>query len=118
MPKYSTVLMDHFQSPRNAGRLDSPDRIGIAGAPDQGPFMVFHLQIDGAVVRAIRFQTYGCGAAIAAGSMLTTLAQDRSIADCLAISEESLVTALGGLPPEKTHCAGLAIEALRRGLAA
>jgi nitrogen fixation NifU-like protein len=116
MGKYSDILMDHFFAPRNGGRMEGPDRVGQAGTPGQGPFMVLYLRLDGDRVTEARFQTYGCGPAIAAGSMLTVLVTGRTVAECLALTAEELTEALGGVPPEKQHCPALAIQALRAAL--
>ena len=118
MSHYSAVLMDHFSSPRNVGQMDLPDAAGVVGAPGCGPYMELCLRLDGGRVMDAKFQTFGCGPAIAAGSLLTTLIIGRSVAECLELTPEQLVEALGGLPPEKLFCAGLAIDALRDGLVA
>jgi len=116
MGRFSETLMDHFTSPRNSGPLEAPDRVGHAGAPGRGPFMVLHLRLDGGTVAAARFQTYGCGASIAAGSMLTELITGRPVGDCRALTAEALSGALGGFPPDKQHCPALAVAALRDAL--
>ncbi|MBY0585799.1 iron-sulfur cluster assembly scaffold protein [bacterium] len=116
MSKFSSTLMDHFQAPRNSGKLDNPSSVGTSGSPGSGPYMVFHLQTNQDVVVDIKYQTYGCGAAIAAGSVLTTLVKNRPIDDCLAITSDQLIQAMDGIPDDKIHCASLAIEALHDGL--
>jgi NifU-like protein involved in Fe-S cluster formation len=116
MGRFSEVLMDHFNSPRNSGVLEAPDRIGRAGAAGQGPYLTLYLKLDGQVIAAARFQTYGCGASIAAGSMLTEMVIGRSVADCLALTADQLSEALGGFPPDKLHCPIMAVTALRDAL--
>jgi nitrogen fixation NifU-like protein len=116
MGRYSDILMNHFLSPRNAGPMQDPDRIGLVGIPGQGPFMVVCLRLDGDRVTEARFQTHGCGATIAAGSMLTELVAHRSVRECLALTAEHLTAALGGVPPDKVHCPALAVAALRAAL--
>jgi len=116
MGRFSETLMDHFTFPRNSGTLKAPDRVGLAGQPGQGPFMVLHLKLDGQTVAAARFQTYGCGASIAAGSMLTELIIGRTVSDCRTLTAERLSEALGGFPPDKQHCPILAVAALRHAL--
>jgi NifU-like protein involved in Fe-S cluster formation len=116
MGKYSEILMDHFSSPRNVGRMDSPDRVGIAGTPGQGPFMVLCLRVRDNVVVEAKYQTHGCGATIAAGSLLTELVLDRTIEDCRSVTAEQLTEALGGVPPDKLHCPFLAVTALQNAL--
>jgi nitrogen fixation NifU-like protein len=116
MGKYSDVLMDHFFSPRNAGRIEGADRTGSAGAPGSGPYILLYLLLEKGAVKEARFQTYGCGAAIASASMLTELITNRSIPECLTLTEEELGDALGGVPADKLHCPALAIAALRDAL--
>jgi nitrogen fixation NifU-like protein len=116
MSRFSETLMDHFSYPRNSGVLEAPDRVGQTGTPGQGPFLILQLRLNGGVVAAARFQTYGCGASIAAGSMLTEMIIGRTVADCLALTPEHLSQALGGFPPDKQHCPIMAVAALREAL--
>jgi nitrogen fixation NifU-like protein len=116
MGRFSETLMDHFLSPRNSGSMDAPDRTGRAGTPGQGPFLIVHLRLDGPTVTAARFQTFGCGASIAAGSMLTEMVAGRTVAQCLALTADDLADALGGFPPDKRHCPVLAVAALHDAL--
>jgi nitrogen fixation NifU-like protein len=116
MSKFSETLMDHFTSPRNSGTLDCPDRVGQAGTLGQGPYMVLYLRIvDGAVAEA-KYRTFGCGATIAAGSVLTELIVGRSIAACLGLNFQDVIAALDGVPPDKLHSPVLAIAALKDAL--
>lgn len=116
MARFSELLMDHFSSPRNSGVLEAPDRIGRAGAAGQGPFLVLYLKLNGEVIAAAKFQTHGCGASIAAGSMLTEMIVGRSTAECLTLTAERLSEALGGFPPDKLHCPIMAVAALQDAL--
>jgi hypothetical protein len=79
--------------------MEHPDRTGRAGTPGQGTFLIVHLRLDGPTVAAARFQTFGCGASIAAGSMLTEMVARRTVAQCLALTADDLADALGGFPP-------------------
>jgi len=115
MPKYSEELMEHFLSPRNNGRMESPDAIGLVGTPGNGPFLVLCLRLQNGTVTEAKFQTYGCGATIACGSMLTEMIIGRSVEDCLKITQEQLIEALDGVPPDKMHSPALAIGALQVG---
>lgn len=117
MSRFSETLMDHFVSPRNSGTMEVPDRVGLAGTPGHGPFMAIQLRLAGVHIAGAKFQTYGCGASIAAGSMLTEMIIGRSVAECLEVSAEHLSIALGGFPPDKQHCPIMAIAALREALA-
>ncbi len=117
MGRFSETLMDHFTSPRNSGTMESPDRTGRAGTPGQGPFMILQLKLDGGTVAAAKFQTFGCGASIAAGSMITELIIGQTIEMCRALTAEELSRELGGFPADKAHCPVLAVAALRNALA-
>ena len=114
MGLYSATVMDHFHHPRNVGCLDPCDARGTSGTPGNGPFMLFTARLDGERVAEVRFQTYGCGPAIAAGSLMTELVAGRALADTAHLTREEIVAALGGLPEEKLYCADLAVEAWRR----
>jgi NifU-like protein involved in Fe-S cluster formation len=116
MGLYSDVLMDHFLSPHNSGKLEGADRIGLVGVPGQGPFMIVYLRLDHERVVEARFQTHGCGPTIAAGSLLTEMIRNRPVQECLALTAEQLTDALGGVPPDKRHSPALAIAALRAAL--
>ena len=117
MPAYSATLMEHFQTPRNAGSLASPDRVGKVGDPGKGPFMVLHLCVVNHIVKDARYRTYGCGPAIAAGSVFTERIKGRSVQECLAVTAKDIETALGGLPADKRFCAGLPIKAFQNAFA-
>jgi NifU-like protein involved in Fe-S cluster formation len=116
MPKYSDILMEHFLSPKNNGPMESPDLIGLVGTPGAGPFLILCLRLDNGFVRDAKFQTYGCGSTIACGSMLTEMIIDRSVEDCVKITQDQLIAALGGVPPDKMHSPALAIGALQAAL--
>ena len=113
MPRFSSILMDHFQEPRNQGLLEHPDRVGIAGTPGAGAFLVLHLQIAGDRVVDARFQSHGCGVTIACGSVLTDLVIGTAYSELAHIDTPQLREALGGVPGDKEHCLRLAIAALR-----
>lgn len=109
MPRFSETVMDHFLSPRNAGPMNSPDLIGVAGTPGRGRHMVLHLKIaDDRIIQAT-FQCHGCGATIAAGSMLTEMITGERIDRCRSLTAGDVVEALDGLPSDKRHCAGFAV---------
>jgi nitrogen fixation NifU-like protein len=94
MPKYSDILMEHFTAPQNAGALESPDRMGVAGDPERPPYLVLVLKLDGEVIRQARYSTYGCGAAIAAGSLYAELIIGKTIDQASAITPQQLLLAL------------------------
>jgi NifU-like protein involved in Fe-S cluster formation len=118
LPSYTDATLDHFHNPRNARRLDDPDAVGKAGDPSKGgPFMVLYLKFAGERVAEATFQTYGCCAAIAAGSVLTEKLVGTIRSDASRWDEKAINEALGGLPMEKRHCSALAATALADALA-
>lgn len=114
--RYSNVVMDHFSSPRNWGRLDAPDRVGVTGVPGRSGYLVLHLSVSENLVVQARFQSHQCGATVASGSVLTELIVGRTLDQCRTLESDELLSALGGLPPDKAHCAGMAMRALREAL--
>jgi nitrogen fixation protein NifU and related proteins len=116
MGKFSETLMDHVTAPRNTGVMENPDFTGMAGSPGRGAFLVLCLRVrDGRIAEA-KFQTYGCGPSIAAGSMLTEMIVGRTLDECREVTAEQLIEALDGVPPDKLHCPALAIGALRNAI--
>jgi NifU-like protein involved in Fe-S cluster formation len=116
MGKYADPLMGHFLSPRNCGKMDAPDRVGLVGTPGQTLFMLVCLRVEGDTVVDARYQTNGCGASIAAGSVLTEVVKGKTVGACLALTADDVAAALGGVPPDKAHCPVLAVTALRNAL--
>ncbi len=115
---YNETVMDHFINPRNMGDIQDADAVGEVGAAACGDIMKISLKIDditGTIMDA-KFKTFGCGSAIAASSMATTLIKGKSIDELERFSNDDIVTALGGLPPVKIHCSVLAHEALNAAL--
>ena len=113
---YSAAVMEHFLHPRNAGEMEKPDAVGQAGRPGEGEFVVIHLRLDGTHIAEARFQTFGCGPAIAACSLLTEWVTGKSIGEAQQLSASQLLSMLGGLPEDKLFCADLAVTALERAL--
>lgn len=114
-PPYSETVMDHFYTPRNAFRMQDPDRVGQAGMPGHGPFMVLYLRLEGEKIAAASFQTYGCAPAIAAGSLLAERLPGSTVPEARQRwTDSAIVDALGGLPSHKRHCAEIAAEAVER----
>ena len=101
----TSTVMEHFGQPRNQGGLEDYDCEGLASVRSHGPFMRIYLRLDGEVITVARFQTFGCGIAIACGSFLTETITGRTIAECRAISASELEAALGGLPAARRFCA-------------
>jgi nitrogen fixation protein NifU and related proteins len=117
MRKYSAIVMSHFLSPRNAGTLDPPAVVGTGFVGGDIPAVEIYVRLEGGRVSEAKFKAFRCGATIAAASMLTELIQNRSVAECMALGENELFEALGGLPPDKLASASAAIAALRDAIA-
>ena len=110
---YSEKVMDHFANPRNCGIIENASGEGTVGNPTCGDLMTIYIDVDdNEVIQDIKFETFGCGAAIATSSMITELAIGMSVDDALQISRNDVADALDGLPPIKMHCSNLAADAL------
>ncbi|MBN2330566.1 MAG: Fe-S cluster assembly scaffold protein NifU [Candidatus Aenigmarchaeota archaeon] len=113
---YSEKVMDHFKNPRNMGEMKDPDGVGKVGNPICGDVMWVFIKVDDSGgeerIKDIRFQTFGCVAAIATSSMTTELAKGKTLEEALEISNSDVAGALKGLPPIKMHCSNLAADAL------
>jgi len=109
---YSETVMDHFKQPRNVGVISDADGVGEVGNPLCGDMMTIYLKIEADRIKDIKFQTFGCGAAIAVSSMLTELANGKTIAEAKAITNKDVAKALEGLPKNKLHCSNLGADAL------
>ncbi len=114
---YSQTAKDHFLNPRNVGVLEDADGIGVEGTAGEGNHMVIALRIADGVIQAARFQTYGCPGAIVCGSYLTEWITGMPATEAAGIPAPDLEEQLGGLPLGKSHCAALAVAALRKALA-
>jgi len=110
---YSETVKDHFSNPRNVGELENPDGIGEVGNPICGDMMKITIKIEDEHIKDIKFQTFGCGAAIAVSSMMTEMAKGKSLEDAKHISNKSVAEALDGLPKNKLHCSNLGADALQ-----
>lgn len=110
---YTKTVMDHFRSPRNVGEMVNPSGMGQIGNPVCGDMMTIYLDIENDVIKDIKFQTFGCGAAIAVSSMLTELAKGKTLAEAKKITNKDVAAALDGLPKNKLHCSNLGADALQ-----
>lgn len=112
---YNQKVVDYFMNPRNAGRIENADAIGEVGNPKCGDVMKIYLKINpqSEVIEDIKFETFGCAAAIATSSMVTELAKGRTLRDALKITNKEVADELGGLPPAKLHCSLLAQEGIQ-----
>lgn len=111
---YNPLVIEHFNNPRNVGIIENADGEGSVGNPVCGDVMKLYLKVEGDRIKDIRFQTFGCSAAIAASSMVTEMMKGKTLDEALALSEMAVADALGGLPPSKMHCSNLAADALHR----
>jgi nitrogen fixation NifU-like protein len=109
---YSEVVMDHFRKPRNVGVIENPDGKGEVGNPICGDMMTIYLKIANERIDDIKFQTFGCGAAIAVSSILTEMAKGKSLDEAKKITNSDVAAALEGLPKNKLHCSNLGADAL------
>ncbi len=105
--------MDHFRNPRNVGVIEDADGIGEAGNPICGDIMKIYLKIDDGIVTDVKFETFGCGSAIASSSMATEMIKGKPLADALQLTNKGVTEALEGLPAHKLHCSVLAEEAIK-----
>ena len=114
---YTEKVMDHFMHPRNVGEIENPSAVGEVGNAKCGDIMKMFLTIDdNDVITDVKFQTFGCGAAVATSSMATELIRGKSVREALALTNKAVVEALDGLPPQKLHCSVLAEEAIKAAL--
>ncbi|MDR1482146.1 MAG: Fe-S cluster assembly scaffold protein NifU [Synergistaceae bacterium] len=111
---YNEKVIDYFMNPRNVGEIGDADGVGEVGNPKCGDVMKIYLNVDeDEIIRDVKFETFGCAAAIATSSMATEMVKGRSIDEALKITNKDVAGELGGLPPQKLHCSLLAEEALR-----
>ena len=110
---YSEKVMDHFRNPRNLGKMDDADGIGEVGNAKGGDIMKMYIKVKDGIIEDVKFNTFGCGSAIASSSMATEMIKGKSIDDALELSNKAVVEALDGLPTHKIHCSVLAEEAVK-----
>ena len=116
MALYSEVVMDHFMNPRNVGVIEDADGVGQVGNAKCGDIMKIYLKIDGDIITDVKFETFGCGSAIASSSMATEMIKGKSIQNALELTNKAVAEALEGLPAHKMHCSVLAEEAIKSAL--
>jgi|UniRef100_A0A7V6A310 nitrogen fixation NifU-like protein len=109
---YSDIVMEHFSNPRNTGVIEDADGVGEVGNPVCGDMMTFYIKVKDDVIEDVKFQTFGCVAAIAVSSMVSEMAKGKKLEEALRITRQSVAEALGGLPPNKMHCSNLGADAL------
>ena len=109
---YSEIVMDHFSNPRNTGVIENADGVGEVGNPMCGDMMTFYIKVKDDTLEDVKFQTFGCVAAIAVSSIVSEMAKGKKLEEALKITRQSVAQALGGLPPNKMHCSNLGADAL------
>ena len=115
---YSKKVMDHFANPRNVGIIEDADGVGEVGNPVCGDMMKITIKVEDGRIADVKFQTLGCGAAIACSSITTEMAKGKTLEEALAISRDVVATGLDGLPPNKMHCSNLAADGLHKAIEA
>lgn len=114
--QYSDKVMDHFLNPRNVGQIEDASGVGEVGNAKCGDIMKIFLDIEDGIIKDVKFQTFGCGSAIASSSMATEMVKGKSIHEALAVTNKAVAEALDGLPPVKMHCSVLAEEAIHKAI--
>ena len=110
---YSQLVMDHFQNPRNVGKMEDADGIGEVGNAKCGDIMKMYIKVEDGKISDVKFNTFGCGSAIATSSIATEMIKGKTIPEALRLSNQAVVEALGRLPAHKIHCSVLAEEAVK-----
>jgi len=116
MALYSEKVMDHFRNPRNVGVIEDADGVGEVGNAKCGDIMKIYLKIKDGIIVDVKFETFGCGSAIASSSMATEMIKGKPVSDALALTNKAVAEALDGLPAYKMHCSVLAEEAIKKAL--
>ena len=116
MALYSEKVMDHFLHPRNVGTIENADGVGEVGNAKCGDIMKIYLKIENDIIKDVKFETFGCGSAIASSSMATEMIKGKSIHEALELTNKAVAEALDGLPAHKMHCSVLAEEAIKKAL--
>ena len=109
---YSEIVLDHFNHPRNTGVIEDADGVGEVGNPQCGDMMTFYIKVKDDTLEDVKFQTFGCVAAIAVSSMVSEMAKGKKLEEAKKITNKLVAETLGGLPPNKMHCSNLGAEAL------
>lgn len=113
MALYSEKVMDHFRNPRNVGEIPDADGIGEVGNARCGDIMKIYIKVKDGIITDVKFNTFGCGSAIASSSMATEMIKGKPITEALKLTNKAVAEALDGLPAHKLHCSVLAEEAIR-----
>ncbi len=113
---YSEIALEHFKNPKNIGKIENADGVGEVGNPICGDMMSITIKVKGDRIEDIKFNTFGCGAAIAVSSMVTEMAKGKTLEEAMKITNQAVAEALGGLPKNKLHCSNLGADALHKAI--
>ena len=116
MALYSEKVMDHFLHPRNVGVIEDANAVGEVGNAKCGDIMKMYLKIEDDIIQDVKFETFGCGSAIASSSMATEMIKGKPVSEAMKLTNQAVTEALDGLPAHKLHCSVLAEEAIRSAL--
>ena len=116
MALYSEKVMDHFLHPRNVGVIEDANAVGEVGNAKCGDIMKMYLKIEDDVIQDVKFETFGCGSAIASSSMATEMIKGKPVSEAMNLTNKAVTEALDGLPAHKLHCSVLAEEAIQSAL--
>ena len=116
MALYSEKVMDHFMNPRNVGTIEDASGVGEIGNAKCGDIMKIYLKIENNIIEDVKFETFGCGSAIASSSMATEMIMGKSVDEAMELTNKAVAEALDGLPAHKMHCSVLAEEAIKQAL--
>ena len=117
MEPYNEKVIENYANPKNVGKIENADGVGEVGNPVCGDIMRMYVKVENNKIVDAKFQTFGCGAAIASSSVSTEMIKNKTLEEALQITNKDVVNELGGLPPVKLHCSVLAEEAIRKAIA-
>ena len=110
---YSAKVMDHFMNPRNVGKIEDADGVGEVGNAKCGDIMKIYIKVNDGIITDVKFNTFGCGSAIASSSMATEMIKGKPVSEALELTNKAVAEALDGLPAHKLHCSALAEAAIK-----
>ncbi len=113
---YSKKVLAHFRKPHNLGKIKDASGVGEVGNLSCGDVMKLYIKVDGETIKDVKFETYGCAAAIASSSITTDLVKGKTIKEALAMTNKEVIDSLDGLPPIKIHCSLLSVDALNEAI--
>lgn len=114
--QFTEKTLDYAKNPRNQGEIDTPTAVGEVSNPDCGDSTIIYLQVENDIIKDIKFETFGCAAAVASSSILTEMVKDKTIDEAYKVTEDAVADELGGLPEKKMHCSMVGVQALRHAI--